>query len=82
MSPSYWSASKKAAVIIEAMSLPHARNALSKLGRGEYVGPDGGPPSTQDALEIREALEQRILDLEAERAANVPTPHPNQEQTR
>ena len=76
MSPSYWSASKKAALIIEAMTLPHARNALAKMDRGEYVGSDGGPPSAQEAIELREALEQRILDIEAERATNDEASHP------
>ena len=76
MSPSYWSASKKANVMVETLPLPHARNALAKLNRGEYAGENGEPPGLTEELELREALEQRILDLESERAANDEAAHP------
>ena len=67
---SWFSTSKGADVEIEAMSAPQARNCLGKLNRGEATGPDGAELPFGAVLVIREALEQRILDCDAARAAD------------
>lgn len=66
----WFSASKGGEVEIATMSAPQARNCLAKLNRGEATGPDGKELPFGAVLVIREALEQRILDVEAERRAD------------
>lgn len=66
----WYSASKGAEVEIATMSAPQARNCLAKLNRGEAVGPEGKELPFGAVLVIRDALEQRILDVEASRRAD------------
>lgn len=66
----WFSASKNGEVPVATMSLPQAKNCLAKLNRGEATGPDGKELPFGAVLVVRDALEQRILDVEAERAEN------------
>jgi hypothetical protein len=64
---SWFSASKGGEVEIATMSGPQARNCLGKLNRGEATGPDGEKLPFGAEQVVRDALEQRILDLDAQR---------------
>lgn len=67
---SWYSSSKKQQQPVEQMTLPHARNVLAKLNRGEGVSEDGTPLHEQAEGELREALELHILELESRARAN------------
>lgn len=76
---SWFSASKNGEVDIATMSAPQARNCLGKLNRGEATGPDGKRLPFGAELVVREALEQRILDVEAARKADEDADQASQE---
>lgn len=76
---SWFSASKGADVEIATMSAPQARNCLGKLNRGEATGPDGKRLPFGAEQVVREALEQRILDVEAARKADEDADQASQE---
>ena len=63
----WYSASKGEDVEIATMSLPQARNTLAKLLRGEATNSEGKRLPFSAEQVVRDALEQRILGIEAER---------------
>ena len=79
---SWFSTSKGGEVEIAGMSAPQAKNCLAKLERGEATGPDGKRLPFGAEQVIREALEQRILDVEAARKADKAADQESQERGR
>ena len=76
---SWFSASKNGEVEIATMSAPQAKNCLAKLNRGEATGPDGKRMPFGAESVVREALEQRILDVESARKADEQADQESQE---
>ena len=56
----FWSASRKGYVAVEDMSFHHARNALAKLDRGDYLNEQGEAPGAVDTVELRNALQRQV----------------------
>lgn len=75
----WYSASKSGEVEIATMPLPQAKNCLAKLNRGEAVGPDGKRMPFGAELVVREALESRIIEVEAQRRADEQADQESQE---
>ncbi len=65
----WYSEGRKAHVDVDAMGLFHARAALAKLERGDYLDVTGNPPSAGEHLELRSALQARISQLDEQQAA-------------
>jgi hypothetical protein len=61
--------SKREYIEVETMNGHHARNALAKLDRGDYLDEDGNPPSVQEHITLRSELQRRITDLDQEQAS-------------
>jgi len=64
-----WHSESKGDVEVATMNVHHARQALAKLERGDYLDDEGNPPSAQEHITLRSELQRRITDLDQQAAS-------------